>query len=195
MKRYEQFAWALRDGGSVFAATYVSGVELKPCRALKRYYVYLLIDPRTNKVFYVGKGKGFRATEHLTEWKSGNVTNAMKFKRIGEIIKSGMELVVKCLQDDMDGTRALDLEGWLIRTIGRDNLTNLGAGRKTAPIIKIGLRADQMLDKVAPFRQWEREILPYLTGSRKENINYYWWLACTLAKVVHEGKQYQLEAS
>jgi hypothetical protein len=29
------------------------------------YYVYLLIDPRNDKVFYVGKGKGNRVNQHL----------------------------------------------------------------------------------------------------------------------------------
>jgi hypothetical protein len=28
------------------------------------YYVYLLIDPRDGKVFYVGKGKGGRCFDH-----------------------------------------------------------------------------------------------------------------------------------
>ncbi|WP_299982730.1 hypothetical protein [Desulfobacula sp.] len=33
-------------------------------------YVYVLIDPRKqNKVFYVGKGKGARATHHIVETK------------------------------------------------------------------------------------------------------------------------------
>lgn len=30
------------------------------------YYVYLLIDPQTDKVFYVGKGTGDRIFAHLS---------------------------------------------------------------------------------------------------------------------------------
>ena len=31
------------------------------------YYVYLYIDPRTAKPFYVGKGKGRRLLAHLSD--------------------------------------------------------------------------------------------------------------------------------
>ena len=31
---------------------------------LKQFYVYVLIDPRDNEVFYVGKGQGERAFQH-----------------------------------------------------------------------------------------------------------------------------------
>ena len=31
------------------------------------YYVYLYLDPRTDAVFYVGKGKGERVLAHLSE--------------------------------------------------------------------------------------------------------------------------------
>ena len=31
------------------------------------YYVYLYINPTNNSIFYVGKGKGNRAFEHLDE--------------------------------------------------------------------------------------------------------------------------------
>ena len=31
------------------------------------YYVYVLVDPRTKQVFYVGKGKGNRVFDHERE--------------------------------------------------------------------------------------------------------------------------------
>jgi hypothetical protein len=31
------------------------------------YYVYLYVDPRDGKVFYIGKGKGERCLDHLYE--------------------------------------------------------------------------------------------------------------------------------
>jgi hypothetical protein len=32
-----------------------------------KYYVYILIDPRDNKIFYVGKGYGNRVFYHINE--------------------------------------------------------------------------------------------------------------------------------
>ncbi len=40
--------------------------SLKPGMAEKLgYYVYLYVDPRDEKVFYIGKGKGERCLDHL----------------------------------------------------------------------------------------------------------------------------------
>ena len=36
----------------------------KTCQVLK-YYVYMLLDPRDNKPFYIGKGKDNRIFNHL----------------------------------------------------------------------------------------------------------------------------------
>lgn len=38
------------------------------------HYVYLLIDPRDNKPFYVGKGKGDRITAHEKEARAGKAS-------------------------------------------------------------------------------------------------------------------------
>ena len=33
----------------------------------ENYYVYALVDPRNQKVFYIGKGKGDRVSNHIDE--------------------------------------------------------------------------------------------------------------------------------
>jgi hypothetical protein len=49
------------------------------------YYVYLLIDPRDGKVFYVGKGKGERCLQH-----SSKDDGAAKASKIAEIEAAGL---------------------------------------------------------------------------------------------------------
>ena len=41
----------------------------KALQSLNGYYVYALIDPRTDKVFYIGKGIGDRVFNHEIESK------------------------------------------------------------------------------------------------------------------------------
>jgi hypothetical protein len=48
-----------------------------------KYYVYSLIDPRDNKIFYVGKGKGNRVFYHINE----SITNPIETEKL-EIIRS-----------------------------------------------------------------------------------------------------------
>jgi len=46
-------------------------VKSKINKSRKRYYVYGLFEPKSNKPFYIGKGSGYRVLEHL-ELKCGN---------------------------------------------------------------------------------------------------------------------------
>ena len=38
------------------------------------YYVYLYVDPRSNKAFYIGKGKGRRILAHLDDSRDSEKT-------------------------------------------------------------------------------------------------------------------------
>ena len=61
-----------------------------------RYYVYLYVDPRTDTVFYVGKGRGNRAFSHLRDRsESGKVEVIEELDKLGkepriEILRYGM---------------------------------------------------------------------------------------------------------
>lgn len=84
------------------------------------YYVYELVDPRTDEVFYVGKGKGYRIDYHEQEARRGK--QSRKCDRIREIHASGRcvrKRKVAFYEDEADAYLA---EWELIQA--HDNLTN-----------------------------------------------------------------------
>ena len=98
-----------------------------------QYYVYLLVDPRCNKIFYVGKGKGDRVFAHVrctltTEEESG------KLSTIRDIKKAGMEVRYYIARHGLDENEAFMVESVLIDLLTyRDfssvaNITNIQAG-------------------------------------------------------------------
>ena len=68
------------------------------------YYIYALKDPRVSPAspFYIGKGTGSRAYDHLVK-----PDKTLKYKRIGDIIASGKTPLVDILADDLTETQAL----------------------------------------------------------------------------------------
>jgi hypothetical protein len=76
-------------------------------------YVYLLIDPRDDEVFYVGKGNRNRLLAHEKEARS-SIRETQKLARIREIEKCGQEVVLKLHRTGMTDDQALEVEGALI---------------------------------------------------------------------------------
>jgi hypothetical protein len=100
-----------------------------------RYYVYLLIDPETEKPFYAGKGIRWRAWQHAKETYN-NTSNKLKLKFIKNIQKSGKEPIVDIVYEGLSDDGAYLLEDYLIHLYGRlcDNsgiLTNYLVGVKS----------------------------------------------------------------
>ena len=52
------------------------------------YYVYALIDPRDNRIFYIGKGKGNRIFQHAKDALGCN-DQSLKLDIIRSILKEG----------------------------------------------------------------------------------------------------------
>lgn len=90
------------------------------------YYVYLYIDPRDDKIFYVGEGTGNRALSHLYDQ-----TESKKAEKIREIIETGDKPRIEILRYGLSQRMALNVEAAVIDVIGIDNLTNEKRGTDT----------------------------------------------------------------
>ncbi len=98
-------------------------------RKMDKYYVYELIDPRTNKVFYVGKGIHNRMYNHEFAVRSNRWDgNSAKCKLIKEIIDSGNKIVYNKPYVNLTEVDAFTKEKELITKYGLSNLTNIMPG-------------------------------------------------------------------
>lgn len=97
-----------------------------PTRAL-RFYVYLYLDPRTGKPFYIGKGTGERVLVHLKD-----KTEHAKAQRLRELHSIGMEPTLELLAWGLSEHEAHLVERCAIDLIGVDELTNRFRGHGAA---------------------------------------------------------------
>lgn len=94
-----------------------------------KYYVYKLIDPRTDKVFYVGKGSGDRYKTHTRKVKSLNdptkFYNERLYYKIQDILNDGYESIpYELVYEEVEEQKALKKEEDIITEIGLHNLCN-----------------------------------------------------------------------
>lgn len=82
-------------------------------------YVYLYIDPRSNEVFYIGRGVGDRAFAHLEE-----KDESPKVARILELNEAGIEPRIDILRHGLTVNEAALVEAAAIDLIGTAQLTN-----------------------------------------------------------------------
>lgn len=94
------------------------------------FYVYLLVNPLTETIFYVGKGKGSRAFDHqkLLPSDSNNVKKAV----ITEIKKQGRSVKHLFFATGLEEVDAFSIEGQLIKRFKSYGLTNISSGVVTA---------------------------------------------------------------
>ena len=92
------------------------------------HYVYVYVDPRNNKPFYIGKGQGNRALGHLQD---ANDPNHEKAKKLKEIRDAGKTPDIYLLRYGLTDTEARTVEVAAIDLIGLAKLTNKvrGAGK------------------------------------------------------------------
>lgn len=95
------------------------------------YYTYALISPLTNRVFYIGKGKGGRVYHHEKNAHKP-IGNAAKNAEILKCHSSGEAITHLILSKHKDEQMAYSVESLLIDEFGIDNLTNSSKAEMTA---------------------------------------------------------------
>jgi len=110
--------------------------SLKPGMAEKLgYYVYLYVDPRDGKVFYVGKGKDERCLDHLFE-----DDDHPKVQRIRDIFAASLEPRIEMLAHGLRTEQeAYNIEAAAIGLLGLENLTNRVVGKDSLRFGRKGL--------------------------------------------------------
>lgn len=91
------------------------------------FYVYFLQDPRTEEVFYVGKGVGNRVFNHL-EGAIETDTETEKLDKIRAIVGSGNTVKHYILRHGLTEEASFEIEAALIDFIGMKNLSNMQGG-------------------------------------------------------------------
>lgn len=150
------------------------------------YYVYCLVDPTDNKVFYVGKGKNNRVFNHIenVEDQTENDTDQLidegeKNKRIKEIGAQNVKHFI--LRHGLTEDQALQLESTLIDFLmdervngGTKHLTNLVHGHHH---YDKGIKTPEEINAQYPEKDFrpkeEDKIIIVLLNSLKDNDNIY----------------------
>lgn len=94
-------------------------------------YAYLLVDPRSRRPFYAGKGRGGRCFAHLKAARNTRRAKRgdfVKLVRIRQIEKSVRAVQIKILRHGLDDQTAFEVESAAIDLLGFDDLSNLVEG-------------------------------------------------------------------
>lgn len=101
-----------------------------------KYYVYIYSNPITEEIFYVGKGKGDRVFQHISDENECQKTIYLK-----DLKSQGLEPKIEILIHGLDEEQtALRVESAIIDLIGINNLTNKQSGYKSATFGRMSLK-------------------------------------------------------
>jgi hypothetical protein len=96
-------------------------------------YVYMLIDPRDNKPFYIGKGNNNRVFQHLERAINNEDVNNLKYEQITQILSSGYKVKHLIIRHGLKDNEAFDVECALIDSFEYFgfNLSNIVSGHNS----------------------------------------------------------------
>ncbi len=97
----------------------------------KRFYVYGLIDPRTGKIFYIGKGENQRVFDHEKQKIKNEDKKHLKLDTINDIHSSKLEVTKVLFNTNLSEDEAFAAEAALINAfnfVGDLKLTNIVSG-------------------------------------------------------------------
>mgnify|MGYP000131036801 FL=1 len=118
----------------------MDGFSEKSLISLGDYYVYGLIDPRTNQFFYIGKGPGNRVFEHEKESIHSPNSEKLKLKTISEIKSLGLAVKKIIINSNLSEPEAFAAEAALINAFNYIDgvvLTNIVAGHHSAEALSV----------------------------------------------------------
>ena len=111
----------------------------KSLRSLGGYYVYGLIDPRSKRIFYIGKGTKNRVFEHEKE-SLGSDSEKLKLKTIADIKNAGLEVEKIIINSKLTEEEAFAAEASLINAfnyVSDEGLSNIVAGHHSAEALSV----------------------------------------------------------
>lgn len=118
----------------------MDGFSEKSLLSLGDFYVYGLIDPRTKKLFYIGKGTGNRVFEHEKESLGNPDSEKLKLKAIADIKSCGLEVKKIIINSGLTESEAFAAEAALINAfnyIEDIELTNIVAGHHSSETLSV----------------------------------------------------------
>ena len=101
----------------------------KQTKEILYHYVYALVDPDNNEIFYIGRGQGNRGLQHL---KNKRKIEGEKNKIIAGIRAKSQEPRLDIIRYGLDEKSAIEVESAIIDTLGLDKLSNGIRGNNTS---------------------------------------------------------------